>query len=137
MIRLSKSRYTLFCQCPKALWLRIYKPDVAIIDASTEARFEKGSEVGDLAMGLFGSYVDVTTQMADGSLDLRAMVEKTKQEMEKGTDIICEASFTCKGHYCAVDILRKSKNGWAIYEVKSTSFPEYEGNQTKLEKYAY
>ena len=136
MIRLSKSRYTLFCQCPKALWLRIYKPDVAIIDASTEARFEKGNEVGDLAMGLFGSYVDVTTQMADGSLDLRAMVEKTKQEMEKGTDNICEASFTCKGHYCAVDILRKSKNGWSIYEVKSTSFPEYEGNQTKLEKYA-
>ena len=133
--RLSKSRYTLYCQCPKALWLRIYKPDVAIIDASTEARFEKGNEVGDLAMGLFGSYVDVTTQMEDGSLDPRAMVEKTKQEMEKGTDIICEASFTCKGHYCAVDILRKSKNGWAIYEVKSTSFPEYEGNQTKLEKY--
>jgi hypothetical protein len=23
---LSKSRYTLSCQCPKALWLRTYKP---------------------------------------------------------------------------------------------------------------
>ena len=26
---LSKSRYTLFCQCPKTLWLRTYKPDEA------------------------------------------------------------------------------------------------------------
>ena len=37
---LSKSRYTLFCQCPKALWLRTNKPDEAIVDGSTEARFE-------------------------------------------------------------------------------------------------
>ena len=27
MKKLSKSRHTLFCQCPKALWLRTYKPD--------------------------------------------------------------------------------------------------------------
>ena len=26
---LSKSRYTAFCQCPKTLWLRTYKPDEA------------------------------------------------------------------------------------------------------------
>ena len=26
---LSKSRYTTFCQCPKNLWLKMYKPDEA------------------------------------------------------------------------------------------------------------
>ena len=26
---LSKSRYTAFCQCPKLLWLKVYKPDEA------------------------------------------------------------------------------------------------------------
>jgi hypothetical protein len=26
---LSKSRYTAFCQCPKNLWLKMYKPDEA------------------------------------------------------------------------------------------------------------
>jgi len=51
---LSKSRYTLFCQCPKTLWLRTNKPDEATVDAGVEARFEQGNEVGDLAMGLFG-----------------------------------------------------------------------------------
>ena len=134
--RLSKSRYTLFSQCPKALWLRTYKPDEATIDAGLEARFESGNEVGDLAMGLFGPFVEVTTKSEDDSLDLQAMIEKTKEEMAKGTDTICEASFTYESNYCAVDILRKTPNGWAIYEVKSSSFPEFDGQETKLEKYA-
>ena len=62
MKRLSKSRYTTYCQCPKALWLKVYKPDEATVDASVEARFESGNEVGDLAMGLFGPFVEVTTE---------------------------------------------------------------------------
>ena len=133
---LSKSRYTLSCQCPKALWLRTYKPEVETVDAGVEARFESGNEVGDLAMGLFGPFVEVTTKREDGSLDLQAMINKTKDEMAKGTEVICEASFTFDNNYCAVDILRKSPGGWAIYEVKSSSFPEFEGQEAKLEKYA-
>lgn len=133
---LSKSRYTLSCQCPKALWLRTYKPEVETVDAGVEARFESGNEVGDLAMGLFGPFVEVTTKREDGSLDLQSMINKTKDEMAKGTEVICEASFTFDNNYCAVDILRKSPGGWAIYEVKSSSFPEFEGQEAKLEKYA-
>ena len=136
MKRLSKSRYTQFCKCQKNLWLNAYKPEVAVVDASTEARFESGNEVGDLAMELFGPFVEVTTKQANGSLDLSAMVEKTTLEMSKGTENICEASFVYENNYCAVDILQKTENGWAIYEVKSTSFPEFEGQQAKLDKYA-
>ncbi|MBR6894391.1 MAG: DUF2779 domain-containing protein [Bacteroidaceae bacterium] len=155
---LSKSRYTAFCQCPKNLWLKVYKPNEAVIDAGEEARFAQGNVVGDLAMGLFGDFVEVTAKNEDGSLNLAAMVEKTKQEMERGTENICEASFTYdrdhavenvlldpdkplfhtwkESHYCAVDILRKNGDGWDIYEVKSTSFPEFNGQEAKLEKYA-
>ena len=118
---LSKSKYTLFCQCPKALWLRAYKPDKATVDPSLEARFEKGNEVGDLAMQLFGPYVDVSTKNGDG-LDLAEMIKRTRQEMEAGTEIICEASFSIDRNYCAVDILRKTTDGWAIYEVKSSTY---------------
>lgn len=78
---LSKSRYTQFCQCPKALWLRVNKPDEATVDAGVEARFESGNEVGDLAMGLFGPFVEVTTKRKDGGLDLKVMVDRTKEEM--------------------------------------------------------
>ena len=46
MKNLSKSRYTLFRQCPKALWLRIYKPEEATEDKALEARFAGRSHFG-------------------------------------------------------------------------------------------
>ena len=82
MKRLSKSRYTLFSQCPKALWLRVYKPDEAEVDDALKARFEKGNEVGDLAMQLFGDFKEVTTHKEDGSLDLQKMIDLTRQYMD-------------------------------------------------------
>ena len=70
MKMLSKSRYTAFCQCPKNLWLKVHKPEEAKEDDAMKARFEQGNEVGDLAMGLFGPYKEVTVKNPDGSLDL-------------------------------------------------------------------
>ena len=128
---LSKSRYTLYCQCEKALWLKAYKPQEEVLDSERAARFENGNKVGDLAMGLFGPYVEVTTLNFDGSLNLDAMVAKTKEEMQKDTPVICEASFFFENNYCAVDILRRTNDGWAIYEVKSSN-----GKEEKRETYA-
>lgn len=133
---LSKSRYTAFCQCPKNLWLKVYKPNEATIDAGMEARFAQGNVVGDLTMGLFGDFKEAHAEKPDGSLNLTKMVEQTRQWMDEGVENICEASFICEGGYCAVDILRKTNGGWAIYEVKSTSFPEFNDQEAKLEKYA-
>ena len=119
MVHLSKSKYCGLWQCPKIAWLKKYKPDEITIDDSVAARMAAGNEVGDLAMGLFGDFVEVTAY--DGEqLDLTAMIRKTQEEMAKGTENICEASFNYNGLYCAVDILRKSDSGWAIYEVKSS-----------------
>lgn len=136
MKKLSKSRYTLFSQCPKALWLRVYKPEEEQKDEALQARFEQGNVVGDLAMGLFGDFKEVTAKNEEGSLDLNKMIALTQQYMAEGVENICEASFDYNGNYCAVDILRKTATGWAIYEVKSTSFPMFNEKQTKLEKYA-
>jgi hypothetical protein len=133
---LSKSRYTAFCQCLKNLWLKVYKPEEAAVDEALQARFAQGNLVGDLAMQLFGDYKEAHAVKSDGSLDLSKMVEQTCQWMDEGVQNICEASFICEGGYCAVDILRKDCDGWAIYEVKSTSFPEFNGQGAKLEKYA-
>ena len=120
MLYLSKSKYCGLWQCPKIAWLRKYKPDVVTIDESVLSRMENGNVVGDLAMELFGDFVEVTSY--DGNkLDLSAMISKTKDEMRKGTQVICEASFDYNGLYCAVDILRKENDGWAIYEVKSST----------------
>ena len=120
MVYLSKSKYCGLWQCPKIAWLRQYKPEAATIDEMVQARFDAGNVVGDLAMGLFGDFVEVTTYN-DEKLDLPKMIEKTNIEMGKGTENICEASFSYNGLYCAVDILKKDGNGWAIYEVKSST----------------
>ena len=121
MKNLSKSRYTTFRQCPKALWLNSYKPEEAVIDESLEARFETGNTVGDLAMGYLGPYEEMTVYGQDGRLDLAAMIDRTKDAMARGVENIAEAAFSWDGNYCAVDILHKTPSGWAIYEVKSSS----------------
>ena len=116
----SKSKYCGLWQCPKIAWLRKYKPDEITIDGSVLARMEAGNIVGDLAMGLFGDFVEVTAYNGE-KIDLSKMIENTKAEMAKSTPVICEASFDFNGLYCAVDILKKDGNGWAIYEVKSST----------------
>ena len=118
---LSKSKYTAFRQCPKILWLKTYMPDMEVIDDALQSRFESGNEVGDLAMGLFGDFEEVTSFDADDRLDLGEMIRKTADCLARGVENICEASFSWDGNYCAVDILRKQGDGYAIYEVKSSS----------------
>lgn len=123
MVNLSKSKYCNVWTCPKMEWLNRYKPEVRTQNPGAEARMETGNEVGDLAMELFGDFVEVTAYSGD-KLDLSKMILNTKEEIDKGTKIICEASFSYEGLYCAVDILKKSDNGWEIYEVKSSSWHE-------------
>lgn len=120
MIHLSKSKYCGLWQCPKLAWLSKYKPEEYVGDDSVAARMETGNEVGDLAMQLFGDFVEVTAYDGD-KIDIKKMLENTETEMSKGTPVICEASFSFNGLYCAVDILKKENDGWAIYEVKSST----------------
>lgn len=88
---ISKSKFVKFCQCPKALWLCVNKPECSVIDEGVKARFTEGDVVGDLAMQLFGDFVEVTTFKQDGKLDISAMIDKTKALMEEGCNVICEA----------------------------------------------
>jgi len=119
-MNLSKSRYTLYRQCPKALWLRVNKPEEAA--ESDDSRMENGVEVGNLAKGLFGAYSEATKHQPDGNLDLSAMIAETTRLMaDSSVQNICEAAFSSNGCYCAVDILHRENGGWAIYEVKSSS----------------
>ena len=118
---LSKSKYCSFVQCPKNLWLGVNKPELAVIDSSAEARKEEGNVIGDLAMQIFGDFVEVTALRPDGNLDLSKMITDTKDLMNKKAPVMCEASFSYNGDYCAVDILKREGDGYAIYEVKSST----------------
>ena len=133
---LSKSKYCLLRQCPKLLWLDTYHRELRSEDPSRDDRMATGSEVGDLAMGLFGDYTEVTVLKEDSRPDVSAMIEKTKECISAGVETICEAAFSYDGLYCAVDILRKQDGGYAIYEVKSsTKEAEIYGVDIAYQKY--
>ncbi len=120
---ISKSAYMRGIQCPKMLWLDKHKPEQKVIPPETRVILDAGNEFGDQAMGMFGPYEEMTEYKTNGYrfLDLDAMVGKTRIALEKGVNVICEASFRYKGNFCAVDILRKTEKGYDIYEVKNVS----------------
>ena len=114
-VYLSKSRYCKCIQCKKILWLKKYKPDVAI-PSEKDAIFENGNKVGELAKGLFGKYEDIKFNE-----NLNIMIEKTKKLLKDKPNIITEASFNFDNNFCSVDILKNDIDGVEIYEVKSST----------------
>lgn len=115
-LHLSKSKFCSAVQCPKMLWLKANKAEEFDGSVMNETVLKRGLEVGDLAMGLFGEFVEVPYG------DLGDMLSKTKELVENGTPIIAEASFSKNNCFCSVDILiNKGNNKVELYEVKSST----------------
>ena len=58
-MNLSKSRYTRGTQCPKMLWMEAHRPELYDASIMNQAVLAAGNEVGDLAMGYYGDFVEV------------------------------------------------------------------------------
>ena len=117
---LSKSRFTAGLQCLKRLYLQSYQPDLAdAVDAGTQARFDTGNEVGELARQRFPGGRLVAEPYYRHSL----AVATTNTLL--GTDPalpLYEAAFAFQGIRARADILRQSSPGaFDLIEVKSTT----------------
>ena len=98
------------------LWLKKNKPEAFDESVLNQAVLEAGNEVGDLAMGLFGPFVEVPFG------NLSEMIRQTKALLEKNTPVVTEASFSYQGLFCSVDILKNlGDRRVEIYEVKSST----------------
>jgi len=86
-MNLSKSRYCTGVQCPKILWLDANKKEVRDDSAVDQSRLDQGNKVGDLAMGYFGSYIEVPYND-----DKSVMQEETQRLLDAKTPTICEAA---------------------------------------------
>ena len=117
---ISKTDFIRALQCEKMLWLDAHAPEHKIIPSEVQAKLDAGNEFGDAAMGIFGEFVETTAFREDGRLNFAMMIAKTKELLESGTPVICEASFTWYGNFCAADILRREENGYVLYEVKNS-----------------
>ena len=116
----SKTDFVRGLQCEKMLWLDAHAPEHKIIPPEIQAKLDAGNEFGDAAMGIFGPFVETTAFREDGRLHFAAMLEKTRELLERGEEVVCEAAFSWYGNFCAADILRKEEGGYSLYEVKNT-----------------
>lgn len=120
---ITKTDFVRGMQCPRMLWLDKHHPEFKKIPAEVQQLLDKGNEFGDAAMGMFGPFTEVREYHPGTTRpDKPRMVKKTLELVDFGVQIICEAAFMdADGNYCAVDILRKTENGYEMFEVKNAS----------------
>ena len=100
-MNLSKSLYTIGIQCPKALWLKKYKPEVLTpTDEFSQAKFDTGHTVGELACSLFPNGIKI-----DFNSNLEQIIKKTKELIDSGNTTIYEYTFYFRIFNCQLTIL--------------------------------
>ena len=103
---LSKSRYILGLQCPKALWLNNYRPELKDeVSEAQEAVFQSGTDVGVLAQDLFPGGVEIPYDVLTHSEQLA----QTRQALDDGVSTIYEAAFSHDGVFVKVDLLHQGE----------------------------
>ena len=130
---LSKSLYTRGLQCHKSLYLHKYRPELRGEPTSElEALWKSGHEVGDFAHMLFPGGVVVPF---DG-LTKDEQLAKTREEIDRGTKAIYEATFSFDDVFVKADIIVRNRRCWDLYEVKSsTSVKEHHWDDVAVQYY--
>jgi hypothetical protein len=115
---LSKSLFIRGLQCHKSLYLHKYHPDLKDeISEEQKTLFQSGVNVGIYAQKLFPGGVEILFD----NVSLSKQIKRTMIEIENGAKVIYEAAFSYDNVFVKVDILRKSRGKWEIYEVKGST----------------
>lgn len=116
---LSKSGFIRGVQCHKSLYLNRYHSDLKDpLSPKQEAVFQRGNTIGTIARGLFPCGVDVRETAGKSVTEV---IKQTRDFIENGESVIYEAGFEFEEIIVIIDIIVKDKNGWAAYEVKSST----------------
>lgn len=115
---ISKSKFLWGLQCSKLIWTAYNaKHLVPEPDAQTQAIFDQGHEVGNLAKKLFTDGIEV----GQGIDDLDEVLRHTQQAVKTRRPLF-EPAFSYQGGYARADILDPVEgNGWDLVEVKSST----------------
>ena len=123
--RLSKSKFLSGLQCHKRLYLEVHQPSLATKpDAATQAMFDMGTEVGELARSRFSGGVLVAAGYRQTEAALAQTAELVKDPM---VPAIFEAAFLHSGVLIRADVLERVLTaegqpcGWRLIEVKSST----------------
>jgi len=132
-MQLSKSQYIRGLQCVKSLWLFKNKPDLrSRPDETQQTIFDTGTHVGVLAQQLFPGGSEIVFDYTK----INENIQKTQKLIDTGIKTIYEATFLYDDVLVMVDILHQGKNGWELYEVKSsTALKQVNENDIALQYY--
>ncbi len=113
MATLTKSKYLNGLQCQRLLWYANKKllPEITLSD---EHKFSQGYEFEEYVKKLYPNTVDLK------GIDFKDNLTKTKELIEKKSTIF-EASFMIDDLFVRSDLIIPKKDGWNLYEIKSTS----------------
>lgn len=135
---LSKSKLIAFRQCPKRLWLEIHRPDLRQDSSSTQASFNVGFQVGDIAQQIYdplkiGHVIDIKTE------GFSVVFSRTKTLLDSNQPIF-EAGFSAAGALAFADVMLPvnidGKQFWRMIEVKSsTSVKDYHRDDSAIQAF--
>jgi hypothetical protein len=134
----SKSKLMALRQCPKRLWLEVHRPDLRADSAATEASFQIGYQVGDIAQKIYdpegrGALIDVQNEGFEQAFARSAALLQTTQP-------IFEAGFSAGGALAFSDVMlpeqKDGKQVWRMVEVKSaTSVKPYHRDDVAVQAF--
>jgi len=134
----SKSKLLALRQCPKRLWLEVHRPDLREDSAATEASYQVGFQVGDIAQRIYdpegqGALIDVQSE------GFSRAFERTT-ELLRTTQPIFEAGFSAGGALAFADVMlpeqMEGKQVWRMVEVKSsTSVKDYHRDDVAVQAF--
>lgn len=130
---LTKSKYILGLECPRALWSLVNNPgNVSDISVSSRFIIEEGERVGVLARTLFPEGVLISVD------DYNMNIVKTKELLSQ-KKILFEAGIQSGKCYARADILVPAEsNSWDLIEVKaSTKVKDVNIHDIAFQKYVY
>jgi hypothetical protein len=123
MRNLSKSKLIAYRQCPKRLWLEVHRPKLREESAATQASFQVGFGVGDVARQIYDP--NQTGELLDAQRDGFDFTFRRSMELLSSSKPIFEAGFTANGVLAFADVLlpdnQKGKRVWRMVEVKSST----------------
>lgn len=139
MRNFSKSKLLALRQCPKRLWLEIHRPDLREDSQATQASYQVGYQVGDIARQIYdpaglGALIDVESEGFDGAFT------RTGSLIKSTTQPIFEAGFCAGGALAFADVMlpvqTDNQQAWRMVEVKSsTSVKDYHRDDVAVQAF--
>ena len=134
----SKSKLLALRQCPKRMWLEIHRPDLREDSASTQASFQIGHQVGDIARRIYdpqglGALIDVRSEGFARAFERSA-------ELLHATQPVFEAGLEAGGAMAFADVMlpgqQDGQQVWRMVEVKSsTSVKNYQRDDVAVQAF--